>query len=230
MDGALPLGTSRGYRAGGGPSGLGFGEVFGRTRARLDMGAPADMDAIFEEAAALYQVPVRLLKAIGKAESGFDAHAVSGAGAQGVMQLMPATAASLGVTDPFDARSNIMGGARYISDMLKRYDGNIDLALAAYNAGSGNVAKYGGVPPFKETRAYIKRVKEYMGEELHAGQSAGSYSPGAGSGRVREREGGFGLSNEQALYLAALMRLQIQDKMAAAGRSLLDNADSQGLL
>ena len=95
------------------------------------------MDAIFEEAANLYDVPLNLLKAMGKAESGFDANAVSPAGAQGVMQLMPATARSLGVEDPFDARSNIMGGAKYISQQLKKYNGNIDLALAAYNASSG---------------------------------------------------------------------------------------------
>lgn len=124
------------------------------------------MDAIFAEAAERYGVPLNLLKAMGKAESGFDANAVSPAGAQGVMQLMPSTAKSLGVEDPFDARSNIMGGAKYISQKLKQYNGNIDLALAAYNAGSGNVAKYGGVPPFSETRNYIARIKGYMNSDL----------------------------------------------------------------
>lgn len=124
------------------------------------------MDAIFAEAAETYGVPLNLLKAMGKAESGFNPNAVSPAGAQGVMQLMPATAKSLGVEDPFDARSNIMGGAKYISEKLKQYNGNIDLALAAYNAGSGNVAKYGGVPPFAETKNYIARIKGYMNSDL----------------------------------------------------------------
>lgn len=132
------------------------------------------MDAIFAEAAERYNVPLNLLKAIGKAESGFNANAVSPAGAQGVMQLMPATAKSLGVDDPFDARSNIMGGARYIAEKLNQYNGDIELALAAYNAGSGNVAKYGGVPPFTETRNYIARIKSYMNGDLTTGKSVES--------------------------------------------------------
>lgn len=132
------------------------------------------MDAIFAEAAERYNVPLNLLKAIGKAESGFNANAVSPAGAQGVMQLMPATAKSLGVDDPFDARSNIMGGARYIAEKLNQYNGDIELALAAYNAGSGNVAKYGGVPPFTETRNYIARIKSYMNGDLTTGKTVES--------------------------------------------------------
>ena len=131
------------------------------------------LDDIFQRAAQKYDVPVSLLKAIGKAESNFNANAVSCAGAQGVMQLMPATAKSLGVTDSFDAEQNIMGGAKYIKQMLDRYDGNVKLALAAYNAGSGNVEKYGGIPPFKETQNYVKKVMSYAGETL----TAGSYTP-----------------------------------------------------
>lgn len=127
------------------------------------------LDDIFEEAAKKYNVPVNLLKAIGKAESGFDPKAVSRCGAQGVMQLMPATAASLGVKDAFDPEQNIMGGAKYIAQMLDKYDGNKKLALAAYNAGMGNVAKYGGVPPFKETQNYVVKVMKYMNEDLGAG-------------------------------------------------------------
>ncbi len=135
------------------------------------MNVPESMDAIFQEAAETYQVPVQLLMAVGKAESGFNPDAVSPAGAQGVMQLMPATAASLGVTDPFDARSNIMGGAKYLGEKLREYNGDIELALAAYNAGSGNVAKYGGVPPFTETRNYIQRIKGYMETDLSTGRT-----------------------------------------------------------
>lgn len=127
------------------------------------------LDTIFQKAAKQYDVPVSLLKAIGKAESNFNPEAVSSAGAQGVMQLMPATAQSLGVTNPFDAEQNIMGGAKYIKQMLDRYDGDVKLALAAYNAGSGNVAKYGGIPPFAETQNYVKKVMAYAGEDLTAG-------------------------------------------------------------
>ncbi|NLP35102.1 MAG: lytic transglycosylase domain-containing protein [Clostridiales bacterium] len=127
------------------------------------------LDNIFEQAAKKYNVPVNLLKAIGKAESNFNPDAVSRAGAQGVMQLMPATAASLGVKDSFDPEQNIMGGAKYISQLLKKYDGNTKLALAAYNAGMGNVKKYGGIPPFKETQNYVVKVMKYMDQELGAG-------------------------------------------------------------
>lgn len=126
------------------------------------LGESKTLDEIFEGAAQKYNVPVNLLKAVGKAESGFDADAVSRCGAQGIMQLMPATAASLGVEDSFDAEQNIMGGAKYIAGLLKKYDGNTTLALAAYNAGSGNVAKYGGVPPFQETQNYVVKVLNYM--------------------------------------------------------------------
>lgn len=124
------------------------------------------MDDIFQKASDTYGVPVSLLKAMAKQESNFDPNATSHCGAQGVMQLMPATAASLGVTDAYDPEQNIMGGAKYISQLLSKYDGDISLALAAYNAGSGNVAKYGGIPPFKETQNYVAKVTAYMNENL----------------------------------------------------------------
>lgn len=127
------------------------------------------LDEIFERASQKYNVPVNLLKAIAKAESNFNPKAVSKAGAQGVMQLMPATAKELGVTDAFDPEQNIMGGSKYISDLLKRYNGDTKLALAAYNAGMNNVKKYGGVPPFKETQNYVVKVMKYMGQDISAG-------------------------------------------------------------
>ncbi len=139
--------------------------------------ATQSLDAIFERAAQMYDVPNALLKAIAKAESNFNPKAVSCAGAQGVMQLMPTTAKALGVTDSFDPEQNIMGGAKYISQMLKKYNGNTALALAAYNAGSGNVAKYGGIPPFRETQNYVKKVMAYAGDALHAGTYTPSIEP-----------------------------------------------------
>ena len=131
------------------------------------LGESQTLDSIFQKAADTYQIPVNLLKAIGKAESGFDANAVSKCGAQGIMQLMPSSAASLGVTNAFDPEQNIMGGAKYISQLLEQYEGNISYALAAYNAGSGNVAKYGGIPPFEETQNYVVKVTNYMNQGVN---------------------------------------------------------------
>ena len=98
---------------------------------------------------------------------------------------MPQTAASLGVADPFDAQSNIMGGAKYISGLLDQYDGDVDLALAAYNAGSGNVAKYGGIPPFSETQNYVRKVKEYMGSSIQIDESTQNVSGADAADRSR---------------------------------------------
>ena len=121
----------------------------------------AQLDAIFDEAASKYGVDAKFLKAIAKCESDFSTECTSHSGAMGIMQLMPQTAASLGVTNAYDPYQNIMGGARYISEKLAQYNGDKSLALAAYNAGSGNVAKYGGIPPFKETQNYIAKVMAY---------------------------------------------------------------------
>ena len=115
-----------------------------------------ELDSIFEEAANSYGVSSIILKSIAKADSGFNPSAVSNAGAVGIMQLMPSTAAALGVSNSYDARENIMGGAKYISQLLSNYQGNISLALAAYNAGS--------IPPFTETQNYVKKVLSYMEE------------------------------------------------------------------
>lgn len=121
----------------------------------------AQLDAIFDEAASKYGVDAKFLKAIAKCESDFSTECTSRSGAMGIMQLMPQTAASLGVTNAYDPYQNIMGGARYISEKLAQYNGDKSLALAAYNAGSGNVAKYGGIPPFKETQNYVVKVMAY---------------------------------------------------------------------
>lgn len=135
-------------------------------------GNKVDLDPIFEKASKTYNVPVNLLKAVAKAESDFQPDEVSSAGAVGIMQLMPATAKELGVTDAYDPEQNIMGGAKYLAQKLKLYDGDVSLTLAAYNAGSGNVKKYGGIPPFKETQNYVKKVMNYMKDYIDAPQVA----------------------------------------------------------
>lgn len=137
-----------------------------------DFTVSEQMEAIFQTAADTYQVPLNLLKAVAKAESDFDPNCTSNAGAMGIMQLMPSTASALNVTDPYDAEQNIMGGAKLLSQLLKKYDGNLPFALAAYNAGSGNVDKYNGIPPFRETQNYVKKIMGYLNQEITIPESA----------------------------------------------------------
>ena len=124
------------------------------------------IEAIVDKASRRYGVDGGLIKAVIKAESNFNPRAVSSAGAQGLMQLMPATARGLGVTDSFDPEQNVMAGTRFLKDMLHRYGGNVDDALAAYNWGPGNVDRHGSERLPRETRVYLGKVKEYYAQYL----------------------------------------------------------------
>lgn len=118
-------------------------------------------DAFIQEAAALYQLPVPYIRAVIKVESNYMKDVVSRAGALGLMQMMPFTAEGMGVTNAFDARQNILGGTRFLRILANQFSGDLVLTTAAYNAGPGAVEKYGGIPPYDETRRYVRRVLSY---------------------------------------------------------------------
>ncbi len=118
-------------------------------------------DDLIAEAAQLYQLPSSFIRAVVKVESDFNPNVVSRAGAMGLMQLMPRTARSMGVSDPFDARQNVLGGARYLRILANRFKGDLILTVAAYNAGEAAVDKYDGIPPYKETQRYVRRVLKH---------------------------------------------------------------------
>ncbi|MCI5936428.1 MAG: lytic transglycosylase domain-containing protein [Eubacterium sp.] len=126
--------------------------------------AEVTLDDIFKRASEKYDISYDFLTAVAKAESDFNTKCVSSAGAKGIMQLMPDECKEFKVTDPYDAEQNIMAAAKLLKAHLKKFDGDFTLAAAAYNAGSGAVKKYGGVPPYKETQNYVKKINKYMKE------------------------------------------------------------------
>ena len=120
--------------------------------------APAQIDGLVQSNAATFGVDPNLIRAVIANESNFNPNATSNAGAQGLMQLMPETAASLGVTNSYDPEQNVWGGTRYLRNMLDRFGGDLPKAIAAYNAGPEAVERYGGIPPYPETQAYVNNV------------------------------------------------------------------------
>ena len=138
-------------------------EVF---NSRASVKVPAELSSAIEDASRMHGVDPRLVAAVARRESAFRADVVSSAGAIGIMQLMPDTAKYLGVRNAYDARENIFGGTRYLRTLLDTFDGDLDLTLAAYNAGPGAVAKYRGVPPYRETRAYVAAVRKTYEQSL----------------------------------------------------------------
>lgn len=123
---------------------------------------PAKISQAIQQASEKYGVPEKLIQAVIKQESGYRPDAVSAAGAAGLMQLMPETAASLGVSNVLDPEQNVDAGTKYLKSLLGKYDHNVQLALAAYNAGPGNVDRYGGIPPFKETQKYVSSIMNHL--------------------------------------------------------------------
>ena len=161
--------------------------------------AEASLPDIFRRASEKYDVSYDFLVAVAKAESDFNPKSHSSAGAMGIMQLMPENCKGLGVKDPYDAEQNIMAAAKLLKAHLKKFDGDITLAAAAYNAGSGAVQKYNGVPPYKETQNYVKKIAKYMKEGVTVPNkkvtvNATESSNGSGGAAGTKKSSGTGTS------------------------------------
>ena len=217
-------------------AGTSFASVLQNIQKQKSMPAgAAKYDAIFEEASRTYGVSKSLLIAVAKAESNFNPNDVSHAGASGIMQLMPGTAKSLGVKNVFDPYENIMGGAKLLRDNIKSF-GSVPLALAAYNAGPGAVKKYNGVPPYKETQNYVKKIMADLGDSAYnvksnyfgQGTTVNSYnsSPSslsangisALSGSSNNLFAGLGLSGNQNLLLSGVLQSILSNALLNSGR------------
>ena len=137
-----------------------------------NVGQPVDLNEVVKTASGTYRLDPDLVNSVIRAESGFNVRAVSPKGAQGLMQLMPQTASALGVQNAFDPQANVEGGARYLRELLERYDFDLIKALAAYNAGPQRVEQYGGVPPYYETKAYVARIVRDFNKKKLAAKTA----------------------------------------------------------
>jgi len=134
--------------------------------------APDPIRQVIGTTASRFNMDPKFVDAVVRVESGYDVRARSSKGAQGLMQLIPATAARFGVENPFDPAENVRGGVTYLSQLMKQFNGDVPLTLAAYNAGEGAVARYGGIPPYRETRDYVRKVTEIYPEAAAAGRGA----------------------------------------------------------
>jgi possible transglycosylase len=219
-----------------GTTGTSFASVMQNVQKQKSVPAgAAKYDAIFEEASRTYGVSKSLLIAVAKAESNFNPNDVSHAGASGIMQLMPGTAKSLGVKNVFDPYENIMGGAKLLRDNIKSF-GSVPLALAAYNAGPGAVKKYNGVPPYKETQNYVKKIMADLGDSAYnvksnyfgQGTTVNSYNSSASSlsangisalsGSSNNLFAGLGLSGNQNLLLSGVLQSILSNALLNSGR------------
>lgn len=153
-------------------------------------------DQLIRQAAQQHGISEGLIKAVMHTESGFNINARSPVGAQGLMQLMPATARRFNVSNAYDPQQNILGGAKYLSWLLKRFNGNTQLAVAAYNAGEGNVDKYGGVPPFRETQDYVRRVTSRY-QNLYSSSLGSTSNSNAANTQVIAQSANYTSSNAE---------------------------------
>ena len=235
-----------------GTTGTSFASVMQNVQKQKSVPAgAAKYDAIFEEASRTYGVSKSLLIAVAKAESNFNPNDVSHAGASGIMQLMPGTAKSLGVKNVFDPYENIMGGAKLLRDNIKSF-GSVPLALAAYNAGPGAVKKYNGVPPYKETQNYVKKIMADLGDSAYnvksnyfgQGSSTSSYGNssssvsansllptgglGALTGSSNNLFSGLGLSGGQNVLFSGVLQSILSNALLNSGREAAagDGADN----
>lgn len=176
---------------------------------------------IFRRASEKYGVSYDFLTAVAKAESDFNPNCVSSAGAKGIMQIMPAEAKGLGIQDVFDAEQNIMGSAKLLAAHLKKFNGDTTLAAAAYNAGSGRVKQYGGVPPFKETQNYVKKIAAYMKEGVTVPDKTVTVSPNKLSGDVTKSQKTAASTSHQAgtdgLNAVAATEEELNQSMVVVG-------------
>jgi possible transglycosylase len=217
-------------------TGSSFASVLQNVQKQKTMPAgAAKYDAIFEEASRTYGVSKSLLIAVAKAESNFNPNDVSHAGASGIMQLMPGTAKSLGVKNVFDPYENIMGGAKLLRDNIRSF-GSVPLALAAYNAGPGAVKKYNGVPPYKETQNYVKKIMADLGDSAYnvksnyfgQGTTVNSYNSSASSlsangisalsGSSNNLFAGLGLSGNQNVLLSGVLQSILSNALLSSNR------------
>ena len=176
---------------------------------------------IFRRASEKYVFSYDFLTAVAKAESDFNPNCVSSAGAKGIMQIMPAEAKGLGIQDVFDSEQNIMGSAKLLAAHLKKFNGDTTLAAAAYNAGSGRVKQYGGVPPFKETQNYVKKIAAYMKEGVTVPDKTVTVSPNKLSGDVtKSQKKAAGTSNQtgtDGLNAVAATEEELNQSMVVVG-------------